>query len=122
MGIGDWYNKMTKESATERAKKLQARLNKSTGSKWKIRVDENLGWHFTVYCGHIAVSQYEAKRYSCLVSDDDNWFTGAGIWSIDNNATTPEESILKQLQEIRSVVAKHQIVLSECEEIVKRLM
>lgn len=122
MGRGDWYNKMTKESATERAKKLQARLNKSTGSKWKIRVHENLGWHFNVYAATISVRQYGPKKYSCLVSDGEYEDIGEGIWSINNNASTPEESIMIQMAEVRTVVAKYRIALDNCEKAVKGLM
>ncbi len=112
----DWYNSMTKQTATERAKKLQARLNKSTGGKWKIRVHDNLGWHFNVYTATISVSQYGAKEYSCLIGNGKYQFAGEGIWSIDNTSTTPEECIRKQLEEVRDVVMKYERALLDCEK------
>lgn len=92
---------MTKEVATKRAVKLQERLNKSTGGKWKKRVHENAGWHFNVYLGTISVSQYGPNEYSCLIGQGDYQFSGSSIWTITNTSKTPEECILKQLKEAK---------------------
>lgn len=121
MRDGKWYNGMTKQTATERAKKLQARLNKSTGGKWKIKVHENLGWHFNVSAATISVSQYSANQYSCLIGDGEYEGAGEGTWTIENTSNTPEECIMKQMEKVRIVVAKYRIALDNCEDVIKKL-
>lgn len=111
---GDWYNKMTKEMATERANKLKNRLDIKTGGKWKIRVHENAGWHFNVYCGTVSVTQYEPKRYTCLISDGEYAGTGCGIWTLDDtSAPTPEECVRKNLEYASKVISEYNIALSK---------
>lgn len=105
----------TKDIAKTRGQKLVNRLIKKTGGKWKLRVWENLGWHFHAECGSIQVNQSGIRKYWTLMSDD---ITHAGggctLWSLDDKVfpyrgvpecfSTPEEAVLAQLQEAKKVV------------------
>jgi len=95
------------ELATQRATELAARL----GPKWKIRVHENLGWHYSVHspCGRINVREYWRTPHSdhlvetlaTLVPDHYTAYLNTdggsgGRWTA--SADTPEEAIRAALE------------------------
>lgn len=55
---------MTKSEATLAAKKLLAQM---TGRGWKIRVWENLGWHYSVETNRVAVYPSLGGKFHCLL-------------------------------------------------------
>jgi hypothetical protein len=64
---------MTKAEATEAAQALKKRMK---GRGWKIRVWDNIGWHFAVQNGPLNVHQC-GDKYSCLLGDG---VSGCGLW------------------------------------------
>ena len=97
------YNK-TKEWAQENGMKLLRKM-KSTG--WRLRIHENMGWHYSVVCtfpnGYsIKVHQSDNGRrllnqYWCLFGD----MGGLAVWSTDTYSSNPNESVRKQLAACR---------------------
>jgi hypothetical protein len=65
----------TKAEATKLGKQLVEKLRKGTGCKdWRLRVWENIGWHYEADCGPISVypvssEPIEDERYHTLISD-----------------------------------------------------
>ena len=71
------------------------------GEGWKLRVHENLGWHYCVFNRAMSVHEYNPGTYFTLLSGKDSEHYGAGglaVWSDDNKPyTDPNEAVLNQL-------------------------
>jgi hypothetical protein len=72
----------TKEEATLRAKAV---LRKMKTKGWKIRVHENLGWHFSLQNKTLNLSEHadtDGKHYySCLISPEPGGVCGLSLWT-----------------------------------------
>lgn len=68
---------MTKSEATRAARKLLARMS---GRGWKIRVWENIGWHYSVDTNRLAVHEYHdhlpKSRFCCMLKPHYTLFGG----------------------------------------------
>jgi len=92
------YGCDTKEEATEKAEKL---LSKMTTKGWKIRVWDNLGWHYALEhpCGmSLHVHEYgEKTSYMPYLSPDDHG-GDCSIWhDPDQDADDPNEAVQKKI-------------------------
>jgi hypothetical protein len=110
---------MTKKEAMQAAKALRKKM---TGRNWKIRVWENLGWHYQVHRSRISVLEAidgrGNRRYytSCSMATD-----GIGTpveWSVRKPSfTDPNQAVQAQLNAVRQdVFFRMRILMDEEEE------
>ena len=95
---------MTKREATARGKKL---LKKMKGKGWKLRVHENIGWHFNVWNGPIAVHDSGDGIYWCLMgtaADCLGVACGHMDWSDNFHNKDPNKVVEHQVRIARKVV------------------
>lgn len=83
---------MTKDQATSEARKLVKKLGKG----WKIRVWENMGWHYSAIAldGHLTVHPSSSGNlYFCLLSDGDYAGSGSCNWYDAHHYEDPVEAV-----------------------------
>lgn len=101
--------------ATEMAKELKRFLQKYTGGTWKIRVHENLGWHYNVNCGTISISFIGNNSYMIMNSGDIN-YVGTGHASLTvlyaKNARQLVGHVQKSIHEFREHVLKELVAFN----------
>jgi len=107
----------TKAGATKKAKALLA-LMKTKG--WKIRVHENIGWHYSLLNGGLSVrsSVYEGKTtYSCMLGTTPG--SGEGIWTDmgAGNSAGPNEAVKVTVEYARECLNEYTTVLESAEEV-----
>ncbi len=77
---------LTKKEATVKAKALK-KLMKTKG--WKIRVWENIGWHYSLKNGPVNLSEYNCGKetsYSCLIAHTPGFCGGLALWTEDSKS------------------------------------
>jgi hypothetical protein len=110
---------MTKKEAMQAAKALRKKM---TGRNWKLRVWENLGWHYQVHRSRISVSEAidgkgEVRYYTgCAMVKG-----GVGTpieWSVRKPMfTDPNQAVQAQLNAVRQdVYFRMRILMDEEEE------
>jgi hypothetical protein len=101
----------TKAQAEKAGKKLLKRLK---GKGWKLRVWENIGWHYSARNGPINVYESHTEgMYSCLLSDRlDDPIGGSALWTTEFRNKDPNKVVAhevkaarKQLNEIIDAVS-----------------
>ncbi len=96
--------KMTKEEATAHGEKLLAKMK---GKWWKLRVHENLGWHYCVFNGALSIHQSNDGRYGALLSNiDEGRYCGGGlaVWNDGKYYIDPNRAVLNQLAKAKAHV------------------
>lgn len=91
----------------EATSKAVALVNRMHGKGWRIRVWENIGWHYAVVTDYLSVREYTDKKgtyYSIFMDRYKNTGTGRGDWVIDND-TDPNRLVRRQLQRAADNVA-----------------
>lgn len=79
-----------------KAKADGAALAKTLGKGWKVIVNENLGWHFRVERGNIAIHKFAPKNY---------WANMAGVHQIQVHGRSPISALNKALDEAKKFQA-----------------
>ena len=93
--------------AAERAGKAAL---KTMPKGWRLRVWENLGWHFSILNGPAAI--YESSvdgSFNCLISDDPKATGWGGVgWSGggDRSAATPIEAYCLEVENFKAYFNK----------------
>jgi hypothetical protein len=86
----------------EAEKKGRALLKLMKGKGWKLRVHENLGWHYNVWNGPAAVYPSGANngKFFCLLSNRDCGGTGAGVaaWTTKGSYKDPNRAVEKEVE------------------------
>lgn len=101
---------MTKKEVTRKGRVL---LKLMRGKGWKLRVWENMGWHYSVVSGPISVHPTlwsDETYYFSMISDDPKRAGGgAGIWTSSGLATRkdPNQSVKVSYKIMDSVVERH---------------
>jgi hypothetical protein len=75
-------SKMTKEQATDRARRLMRRVK---GKGWTMQIHENIGWHFCLKLGELKLYEMEDKGryfYSTLMGDYRNCSGGVTYFRV----------------------------------------
>lgn len=106
----------TREKAQELGENL---LNKMRGNGWKLRVWENLGWHYCVTNKNVSVSEYffygiNKPVYHCLIG-----YGGAGIgaWTTKNSCDDPNVAVEQELAAAHAYVNELQEIIENVESI-----
>jgi hypothetical protein len=96
----------TEQEARREGRKLLKRMK---GKGWKLRVWENLGWHFCVWNGPAAVYPSINGKFHCLLADHDCKGTGAGHgeWTTTESFADPNKAVACELASAESVVQKY---------------
>jgi len=93
----------TKKEAKAAGKKL---LKKMKGKGWKLRVWENMGWHYCVHNGGLSVYPCRSKgmtKFHAMLSED--CFSDLGIWSFGFYASVdPNKAVQNKIKDARKVV------------------
>ena len=72
----------------------QLLLGKMRGTGWKLRVWENLGWHYSVSAGPVCVHESADGGFFALVSDDpEKAGPGASFWTRPGGYTDPNRAV-----------------------------
>ena len=89
----------TKAEATAAAKRC---LKKMRTSGWKIRVFENMGWHWRLQNGYLAVADVgygkSTGRYHAMMSSVSGASGTPSWWYCDATSTDPNKVIRLQLR------------------------
>ncbi len=93
---------MTKHEATENGKKLLARM---TGRGWKLRVWENLGWHYSVVNGDLGIYPGEYTGYYSFLSVGGKGSMGAVGWGTADHRD-PNKLVRLQMKKMNKHVYK----------------
>jgi hypothetical protein len=95
---------MTKEQATSRGKIL---LKKMKGGPWRLRVWENLGWHYSVDCaeGALSVSDYGGE-YSAMLANVGCSHSGSYDWIDPRRYRDPNIAVRNQLRLAKQFVQR----------------
>lgn len=114
---------MTKREAERAGNKL---LKMMKGKGWKLRVWENIGWHYEAYNPPLSVYSSHVTRngnqhYHCLMSCDlKEAHFGAGIWSTRGQTSkNPNVVVRKQIKKAREVVDQYMAAVEHAEEIME---
>lgn len=86
----------TKEQATKKGKAL---LKRMVGDGWKLRVWENLGWHFSVSLLNLTIFDDCGNDYSAfLTTDESHRGSGEMFWSPGKSFADPNKAVKYQLK------------------------
>jgi hypothetical protein len=108
----------TKQQAQNKGKAL---LRKMKGKGWKLRIWENLGWHYEVSLGGLTVSPFEIsgkkERYHALLSAGDYAGTGEIFWTdVGFYSTDPNKVVKHQLKIARDFINKCNKAIKQIEQ------
>jgi hypothetical protein len=115
---------MTKTEAAEKAVELK-NMMKSPG--WKVRVWENMGWHYSIYNGNLAVYPSFVKgTYHANLSDSSDllsWHNNGdkvpsgtpSYWHKAETFKDPNEAVASQVKRARAFVNQLQLVVTDAE-------
>lgn len=97
---------MTKQQAIKSGRALQKRMR---GGPWKLRVWENVGWHYAVETERLSVHgpSYGGVQFSCLLKPHYSIF-GAGGSSVD-----PNRAVKKTLRTAIDNINSLELILAE---------
>jgi hypothetical protein len=107
----------TREAAQTAATAARARLPKS--QPWKIRVWNNIGWHYALHLGPITVySSYGNLFHTLIAGDITHTSYGAGEWSWiggagSTHARTPLASVRKAVANVKAYFERQKLRLAD---------
>lgn len=97
----------TRQSATKAGKSAKARLDKRW-PKWKLRVHENLGWHYDLRLGPISLSESVGGGYFCMVSESPESDGTGGRWpEFPHYGDTPEAAVTTTVAGFSMAIMRH---------------
>ncbi|MBD3405073.1 MAG: hypothetical protein GF411_02920 [Candidatus Lokiarchaeota archaeon] len=102
----------TRAEATKKAEALKSRLQ---GQGWKIRVWENIGWHYSIENTHcnLTVSEFIGK-FGVSLSDERGYPGDPAFWhDSDDYRDDPNEAIRVKLQHCREFVDNMDVIVTE---------
>lgn len=108
---------LTKEEATKKGKALLKRM-KTKG--WKLRVWENLGWHYSLQNPPLCVSPSVSGMVFTLMTekaDEAGW--GSLLWDGAPHSRSPNKAVADQVKLARKVVNDLNKVVEAAEKIVR---
>jgi hypothetical protein len=115
---------MTKSDATERGAALLKRMK---GKGWKLRVWENFGWHYSVYCKNLSVHSYGEylergkESFTALLDSDPTRHDGGySLWTEHPCPMfhDPNEAVQVQLKYAYKVLADLQKAVTQAADAV----
>jgi len=84
-----------------------------------LRLNENLGWFYSVTNGWMNISPCDGGFY-CLHSDVQGGLGGLAMWHVKNTVTRdPNECVRKQLKCSREAVNKLVLAVDSCDRLVR---
>lgn len=114
----------TKSEAVAKGRALLARMK---GKGWKLRVHENLGWHYCVYSGPVGVSPSRTSqgvRFFSLVAGEpegSKGSSGLAVWSPNGtDYKDPNRAAQEAVKIVREVVGRYNQVLANAERAIGR--
>lgn len=76
--------------------------------KWKLRVWENLGWHYDLRHGPISLSESSGGGYFCMVSESIESDGTGGRWpEFPHHGDTPEDAVATTIAGFNAAITKH---------------
>ena len=107
---------MNKKQATSQGQALLKRMN---GKGWKLRVWENLGWHYDIYLLGLTV-HHPGKNYSTLLSSDPENYSGSGeiYWTPEKSFKDPNKAVEHQMKMARIFSDKCQKMVSDISSLI----
>ena len=120
------HSSKTKKEATSLGRKLVKKLD---GKGWRLRVHENLGWHYNVWKGPISINASFNPRgkkttYSVLISSSDERppVGGLVLWTSNDTSRAshkdPNVAVRRAVKYARLVIDRLSAQLREAEEAV----
>lgn len=118
---------MTKQSAIRRGRKLASLM---TTKGWKVRVWENMGWHYDLHNGPVSLTEHvmptgQAPWYSCLIDSTGDGHAGLAIWTDLHaydlvSSRNPNTCVQAALDYARDAVNSLDAALKRAEKAVKQ--
>jgi hypothetical protein len=97
-------------------------LKKMKGKGWRLRVWENIGWHYCVINGPVQVYPLSSSHteYHCLVSSNSVSRGGCGIWTSPKNISfdDPNTAVRTEVENAKRVVTQLVNAVKEAEKAV----
>lgn len=103
----------SRRMAEDLAEKL---LNQMKGSGWKLKIWENLGWHYCVCNGPLQVHPSSIDDSYFTLLDGDGSGGGSPCYSVDTNFNDPNEAVRVQLETARLFVNSQDEIVRKLEE------
>ena len=98
---------ITRQGAVEAGKAAKARLDKRW-PKWKLRVWNNLGWHYDLRLGPISLSESSGGGYFCMVSESLESDGTGGFWpEFPHYGDTPEAAVATTIAGFSAAIMRH---------------
>jgi len=102
---------MTLQPEKDAIEKANALKSKMTGKGWKIRVWQNLGWHYSIYSGNVAIHPacaFKTKKYFACVSNltDDPPVSALALWHEVKLFENPNDAAEHAVKKAREAVAE----------------
>lgn len=104
----------TKAEATAKAKAL---LKRMTTKGWKIRVHENMGWHYNLINGPVNLYEYVLEigkpHYSCLIGTENGGCgVGLALWTEEKafkhpSSKDPNKCVARAVSFAHSVIVNY---------------
>ena len=96
---------MTKQEATRRGRQLLRRME---GTGWKLRVWENIGWHYEVQNGGISIDEMRCcdgrNVYLAYLHEGDTHGGGSAFWHTGRECGDPNLAVWAQLKHAQKFV------------------
>lgn len=106
---------MTKSEATSAAKRLLAQMS---GRGWKIRVWENMGWHYSVETRGLSVTEHLGLpiiyRFHCMLRPHYTFFGSV------QHAAYPNKAVIKCLCAVRQSLREYNNILDEAQRVYEK--
>jgi len=98
---------MTKKQAERAGRAL---LKKMHGTQWKLRVWENLGWHYSVETINLSVSPCSDTMFHCLLHPHYTFFGKAG------ESRNPNRAVRQTLATAKQQMAEYYAIVNQAEQ------
>src|SRR5690349_20530594 len=113
---------MSREEAKLKGEKFLELTKFQIKGKWQLDIFENMGWHYVVYLGTIAISEYlsvnhKENSYSCMISDQlpcGKDYRPSGTpshWYVKGNFNSPKKALDASMKKNKQVIKYQNKVL-----------
>jgi hypothetical protein len=115
----------SKAAAQKRAEQLRKQMQ---GKGWKIRVHENMGWHFNLRLGPVQLheeSMNGKKWYFCLIGTDLVSSGGLAMWTDSEahqraSSKDPNKCVQHAIEFARAIINMHSDNLKIAEDMLAK--